>query len=141
MRALALVAGVGCAAVGGVLLAFSGVVLPALARLPGDRGAEAMRSVNVLAVRPPLMVAMFGTAAACAVLGVVAVRRGEPLVVAGCSVYLVGVVGVTVVGNVPLNDRLAGGGVAWEPYVCAWGRWNHVRTAGGLAAAVLVLLR
>ncbi|RJK97246.1 DUF1772 domain-containing protein [Vallicoccus soli] len=141
MAALALATGTGCALVGGVLFAFSGFVLPALARLPGGRGAEAMRSVNLLAVRPPLMLALLGTAAGCAVLGVLAWRRGEPLVVAGCAAYLVGVVGVTVVANVPLNDRLADGRVAWDAYVAAWGRWNHVRTLSGVVAAVLVLAR
>ena len=34
-------------------------IRPALARLPTENGAAAMRAVNVLAVRPPLMVLMF----------------------------------------------------------------------------------
>lgn len=100
-----------------------------------------MRSINVLAVRAPLMVAMFGTALACLALGVATLIRGGPAtVVLGCVLYLLGVVVVTVVANVPLNNRLAAGEVTFAAYVPAWARWNHVRSVAALGAAVLVLL-
>ncbi|WP_432498748.1 DUF1772 domain-containing protein [Kineococcus gypseus] len=140
MRVLTLLAGTGCLLVGGVFFAFSGFVLPALARLPGERGAEAMRSVNALAVRAPLLVALFATAAACAALGVLAVRQAQPLAVAGCGAYLLGVLAVTALVHVPLNERLAAAGVPFERYVARWGRWNHVRTCASVCAGVLVLV-
>ncbi|WP_432510101.1 anthrone oxygenase family protein [Kineococcus sp. SYSU DK001] len=141
MRALALAGGVGCAVVGGVFFAFSTFVLPALRRLPDADAARAMRSVNELAVRPPLVLALFGTAAAVTVLGVLAVRRGEVRLVAGCAAYLLGVVVVTVVANVPLNDRLARGQNGFAEFARAWAGWNHVRTVAGVGAAVLLLTR
>jgi len=139
MRALALTAGVGSALVGGVFFAFSAFVLPALTRLPDGGGAAAMRSINVLAVRPPLMVALLGTAAACTATGVLALRRGDGWVAAGSATYLLGVVLVTAAANVPLNDRLADHAIDLSDYARAWGRWNHVRTAAGVAAAALLL--
>lgn len=138
---LELLTAVGCALVGGVFFAFSTFVLPALARLTSEQGTAAMRSINVLAVRAPLMVAMFGTALACLALGVATLIRGGPAtVVLGCVLYLLGVVVVTVVANVPLNNRLAAGEVTFAAYVPAWARWNHVRSVAALGAAVLVLL-
>ena len=67
------------------------------------------------------------------------------LVLAGCVLYLVGTVGVTMVCNVPLNNRLAklhprdaGAGAYWVKYVTRWTAWNHVRTSAALAAAALL---
>ncbi|ABS03886.1 DUF1772 domain-containing protein [Kineococcus radiotolerans] len=141
MRTLTLASGIGCAVVGGVFFAFSTFAVPALARLPEAEAGRAMRSINVLALRPPFMVVLFGTAAACLVLGVLAVRNSDLLVVGGCASYLLGVVAVTVVVNVPLNDRLAYGQVVFGAYAGAWLRWNHVRTTAGLLAAVLLITR
>ena len=64
------------------------------------------------------------------------------LVLAGCVLYLIGTIGVTMVCNVPLNNRLAklhprdaGEGAYWIKYVTKWTAWNHVRTVAALAAA------
>jgi len=141
VRVLALAAGTGCAVVGGVFFAFSTFVVPALVRLPEAQAAPAMRSINVLAVRPPFMLALFGTAAACLVLAVLAVRDPDPRVVVACAVYLVGVVAVTVVGNVPLNDRLAQEQATFHAVAGAWSAWNHVRAVSAVLAAVLLLAR
>ena len=55
------------------------------------------------------------------------------------TVGCVGVLGVTVARNVPLNNTLAATPAAdaatrWPAYVAAWGRWNYVRTGAALAA-------
>ena len=126
---------VGCALVGGVFFAFSGFVMPALGRL--DDGASAMRAVNVTAVRPPLMVLLFGTAAAC--VAVLVVGPGV-LPRVGAGLYLAGTVGVTIAANVPLNDRLERDPSTWPAYLRTWTRWNSLRTAAATAAAVLLLL-
>ena len=141
-------AGVGSAVVAGALGAFSGFVMRALAGLPDAGGAAAMRSINRTAVRPPLMLLMFGTAVA-AVAASVAVLRGPAvatvtvLTVAGGFLYLAGVIGVTVVANVPLNERLAAAepGTAaaerfWADYSRRWTRWNHLRSLAALTAAI-----
>jgi uncharacterized membrane protein len=143
---------VGAAAVGsgvmaGALGAFSGFVMRALAQLPDVGGAAAMQSINTTAVRPPLMVALFGTSAASAGAAIVVLldpptAAAAVLTVAGSSLYLAGVVGVTALANVPLNERLAaqqpGTSAAdrfWVEYRRRWTRWNHVRSVAALAAA------
>lgn len=109
----------GCTLVAGVFAAFSGFVIAAFGQLSDAEGAAAMRSVNVTAVRPPLMVLLFGTAAAC-----VAVLLTGPSVpqVAGVALYLTGTVGMAIAANVPLNDRLARDPSTWPAYRRSWTR-------------------
>ena len=72
--------------------------------------------------------------------------RPTALIVAGGGLYLVGTIGVTIAGNVPLNDRLERADSAqatsagWHDWVNRWTAWNHVRTAAALAAAALLTL-
>ena len=73
----------------------------------------------------------------------VAILGGEPLAMAGAALYLLGTLGTTIVGNVPLNDALAGldpasGATRWSDYVRRWTALNHVRVATGVAAAALL---
>ncbi|MDN5930170.1 MAG: DUF1772 domain-containing protein [Pseudonocardia sp.] len=143
---LMLTAALGCGLTGGVFFAFSSFVMPALERLPAAAGIAAMQSINLRAVTPVFMTALFGCAAACAVLVVrvlIAPGGDSPgLVITAGAVYLAGVVGVTGARNVPLNKRLAtveprdeGGTALWEDYLTRWSAWNHVRTVTSLAAA------
>lgn len=149
--ALSVLAAVGCGTVGGVFFAFSTFVMRGLGRVPPVTGAAAMQGINLSAVRPAFMAALFGTGAVCAVL----VARGiqtwgvgqSGLLVAGGVLYLVGTVGVTLARNVPLNNALAAldpdataaTGV-WSRYLRRWGAWNHLRTASSLGSAVLFSL-
>jgi uncharacterized membrane protein len=144
VSAASLVAGVGCAAAGGVFFSFSTFTMQGLARLPDEAGAEAMRSINITAPRPPLMVLLLGSAAvatAVAVADLVSGSQTAPRTVAGAALYLVGTIGVTMAGNVPLNNALEAerGGPTrlWRDYTRRWTRLNHVRTATSLAAGAL----
>jgi uncharacterized membrane protein len=144
------VAAVGAALVGGVFFAFSGFVMQGLELLPAPEAARTMRSVNVTATRPPLMVALFGTALVAVVVAVVTVVDGSAgawWAVAGAVVYLVGVVGVTAAANVPRNNALDATprddealARAWWDYRVGWTAWNHVRTVAGVAAAALFVV-
>lgn len=149
--ALTLIAALGSGLVGGVFFAFSGFVMPALRRLRPDQGMAAMQAINVTAVRPPLMLAMFGTALACVALIVTSLGRWrEPaalLRVAGGGLYLVGTVLVTMLGNVPRNNALAAadadspaGAETWTRVVPGWTAWNTVRTVAAVAAAAALTL-
>ncbi|MCO1657300.1 anthrone oxygenase family protein [Pseudonocardia humida] len=142
-----LVAGVGCAAVGGAFFTFSTFTMQGLTRLPDEAGAEAMRSINRTAPRPPFMALLFGSAAAAAAVAVadlVSGARTAPLTVSGAALYLVGTIGVTMAGNVPLNNALeAERGRPtrlWRDYAHRWTRLNHVRTVTSLAAGALLAL-
>jgi uncharacterized membrane protein len=54
---------------------------------------------------------------------------------------------VTIVFNVPLNNRLASvtpdsaqGAGLWTHYLSTWTAWNHVRTVASLAAAACFIM-
>ena len=141
----------GCGLNGGVFFAFSSFVMPALARLPTPQGIAAMNSINVFAVTPVFMTALFGTAAACLLLAVWTLltwqRPGGAYLLTGAALYLVGTILVTIVFNVPRNNALAAvnpssadDGRLWRDYVATWTAWNHVRTAAALIAAALLTI-
>ena len=105
-----------------------------------------MQSINVTAVTPAFMTALFGTALVATAASVWAVvdagaSTAAPAV-AGAALYLVRNVVTTAVRNVQLNNRLAalepqssGAAAFWAEYVERWTAWNHVRTLTALAAA------
>lgn len=144
---LTLFAAVGAGMVAGLLFAFSSFVMRALLEVPGGNGMIAMQRINVLIVNPLFLILFMGTAVASGILVVHGVlERGEPgaswLVVGGLA-YLLGVIGVTMVFNVPLNNALAplsgpSAVESWQRYVASWIRWNHVRTIAAIGAAVAI---
>ena len=145
---LMLVAALGCGLVAGVFFAFSTFVMPALARLQPPQGIAAMQSMNITAINPLFMIALFGTAFACLFLAVsVLFQWHQPsafYLLAGSLLYLIGAIAVTIAFNVPLNDALASvkpdspeAATLWARYLTDWTFWNHVRTIAALAAAVL----
>lgn len=150
-RALALLATVGCGAMGGVFFAFSAFVMKGLARLPPAQGIAAMQSINVSAVRPAFMAGLFGTAAVCVALAVRALftwgDRPAALLLAGSGLYLAGAIVLTIGYHVPLNDAFAvlqpsddRAAAQWTDYLSAWTTWNHVRAASALVAATAFTL-
>lgn len=151
MDVLIVCTAIACAAMGGVFFAFSSFVMRALARMPPAHGIAAMQSINVVAVTPVFMTALFGTAVACLAVTVSALTewRGvtSAYLLAGSLTYLIGAITVTIVFNVPLNNALAAANLAsgdavplWTKYVRTWTAWNHVRTVSGLLAAGLLTL-
>lgn len=139
-----LIAVVATAVVSGVFFAFSSFVMPGLARRASRDGIAAMQSINVTAVRPAFMSLLFGTAALTAAVGVGGV--GDPRLVVGAVLYLVGVIGVTIAAHVPRNNALAAvdrdapdAGAAWRRYLTGWCRWNHVRWIAGAASSAVFL--
>jgi uncharacterized membrane protein len=142
---------IGSAVVGGALYAFSSFVMPGLGRSGSRSAIAAMQGINESAPRPPFMASFVGTAAlsvACVVAGVVRLEEdGAPLQVAGGVLYLVGVIGLTGAYHIPRNDALAAADhsaedadAVWRRYDGEWTRMNHVRSAAGMLAAVLLLI-
>jgi uncharacterized membrane protein len=145
---LTFTAAIGCGLIAGVFFAFSTFVMPALARLQPNQGIAAMQSINITAINPLFMLALFGTAAACIFLTIPLLPKwnhpGTAYLLVGSLLYLVGTVGVTIAFNVPLNDALAIADPSstesanlWARYLVDWTFWNHVRTMAVIAAAVV----
>lgn len=127
-------------ATGGVYVAFSSMVMPALNSRPGSEAIGAMQRINVQAVRPPFMVLFFGGAAASVVAGLTAGTTDTyGLVRLAGAVLSLASFGVTAAVNVPLNNRLArvagAGDLAWQAFEQPWTRANTVRGVLALAGA------
>jgi len=148
---LTLVAALGCGLTAGVFFAFSTFVMRALGRLPPAQGIAAMQAINVAAITPLFMTALFGTGALCVVAAVAALllRSGPSAawLFAGSAIYLAGAIAVTMACNVPRNNALArvapdsaDGARLWTGYVAGWTGWNHVRTVACLAAAAALTM-
>jgi uncharacterized membrane protein len=146
---LALFSALGSGLVAGVFFAFSTFVMRALGRLPPAQGIAAMQAINVAVINPWFLGVFLGTAAACALVAFEGLLMlEEPAgghLLAGGALYVIGAFLVTMVFNVPRNNRLAGldpaaAGSAeyWSSYLSSWTRWNHVRTIAALAAAALL---
>jgi uncharacterized membrane protein len=144
--ALTFVTAIACGLSAGALFAFSSFVMKALARLPGPQGIAAMQSINVMAVTPAFMTALFGTAVLCVAVAVWAFVDWHdsfgPWLIAGSALYLFGPIGLTMGYHVPRNNALAQveptspeAEALWRRYVVEWTRGNHVRVAAGIAAA------
>lgn len=141
---------VGMALVSGVFLAFSDFVMRSLRRASPTVGIEAMQLINREVYGSAFLVALLGLVPVSGVLAVYAVLRIEGLAsgwfVTGAAIYGIGVVLVTMLGNVPMNRRLdlmAAEAVEtrdyWQHYARRWTRLNHLRTlASALAAAAFV---
>lgn len=148
---LTFLAALGAALVAGIFFAFSVFIMTALGRLPAEGGISAMQSINVVVLNPVFFAVFFGTAAIALVLAIIALiawsEPGAPYLLAGSLLYLVGTILVTMVFNVPLNNRLASvapgsaeGAAVWTRYLSAWTAWNHVRTLASLAAAAAFII-
>ncbi|WP_189643730.1 anthrone oxygenase family protein [Deinococcus piscis] len=134
----------------GTFFGFSSFIMPALQRLPSHQGVASMQSINLVVLKSSFMPVFMGTALVSAVLLVVLARSwresGVLFVLIGSSLYLVGVFGVTVAVNVPLNEALARVTLGrtepdgeWVRFLEGWLPANHLRAAaGGVAASLLI---
>ncbi len=138
----------GSGLVAGIFFAFSTFIMRALGQLPKSEGIAAMKAINVTVLNPWFVLAFFGTGAACLPVAFLALGSTtgthRAYLLAGCALYLLGCLLVTVAFNVPLNNRLAsaepdssGAEALWDHYLSRWTLWNTVRTAASLAAAGL----
>jgi uncharacterized membrane protein len=142
---------VGCGLIAGVYFAFSTFIMTSFARIAPAAGIAAMNAINIDIVKSVFMPLFFGTTLAAAILAGLALSRwsgpGSMAVLTGGVIYVIGMLGVTLVFNVPLNDALAAadpssaeGASLWARYVRDWTFWNHVRLIASIVASVLFVV-
>jgi uncharacterized membrane protein len=144
---LQLPATLGAGLIAGTFFCFSSFVMPALTRLETQYGVTAMQKINITVINPLFMAVLFGTAILYAVKATMVLRSGFGNVslcwLAAALLYIAGTIGVTIIFNVPLNDRLDSltlnsGDVTdvWTAYVRDWTFWNSLRALAATAACV-----
>lgn len=135
------------ALVGGVFLTFSDFVMRSLAAAPAAAGIESMQLINRKVYRSVFMVLLMSILPAAALASLASwTLLGSGIagwVIAGTVAYAIGVMGVTIRGNVPMNMRLDAMPVAdaatstyWTHYVSSWTGWNHVRVLASILASI-----
>ena len=127
-----------------------------LVRLHGEPDVAPARfdKEHLVIQNPGFFVAFFGTALlSLALLASVLLGwlpGGAAWTAAGALLYLAGIIAVTIVVNVPMNDALAAvdpanseAATLWKDYLSRWMMWNHVRTAAGVLSlrAFMLALR
>lgn len=144
-------AGLSSALVAGVFQSFSDFVMRSLIAARPAGGIEAMQMINRKVFRSIFLTMFLVMVPASLVLAIYAqVNLAGPAptwIITGASIYLIGVFLVTMLGNVPMNQRLNTMDPLtektvdyWKTYGRVWTRWNHVRTLGSLAASVCFLI-
>ena len=140
----------GCGLLAGLYFAFSTFIMTALGRIELVHSVSAMNSINATILRSLFMPVFVGTTLSGLALAIAALshwgRPGAVLMLAGGLIYVVGMFVVTMVCNVPLNNRLAAADPAnaettsvWARYLKEWTLWNHVRTISSLAASAFFI--
>jgi uncharacterized membrane protein len=144
---LQLPATLGAGLIAGTFFCFSSFVMPALMKLEPTQGIVTMQKINITVINPLFMAVLFGTAILYVVQAYVAVRPGLDGTsfcwLAAALLYVVGTIGITMIGNVPLNDQLATLLVTdthaiefWESYGRHWTAWNSLRGTMAVASCI-----
>jgi uncharacterized membrane protein len=141
----------GSGLIGGVFFSFAAFMLKAIARLPVPQAIGAMQSITRAIKNSVFLAVFFATAALAGVLGLAALfnwsRPGSAYLLLGSLLFLGFPFGVTLLKNVPLNNRLASakpesveGANYWREFHARWTLWNHLRWLGALAATASLLV-
>ena len=149
-EAVLVAATVGNGLLAGVFFAFSCGVAPGLRRVDDRAYVTAFRAINRSIVNLLFLLVFLGapiaTAAAAALHLDGARQEVLACVVAALALSLLSFA-VTVLVNVPLNNRLAAAPTgdaqlrkARDDFEIRWNRWNQVRTATSTAALVLLAI-
>ena len=137
--------------IGGLLFGWMVSVIPGLKDVGDSTYVSTMQSINVRIVNPAFIIPFMLTPVLLAGAGVLEFRAGNErrgwLLGTAAVTYLLGVLAVTIGGNIPLNDALdvfdLDGATATQTaerrlgYEGPWNRWHTVRTlASGVAFAL-----
>ncbi|WID97902.1 DUF1772 domain-containing protein [Bosea vestrisii] len=149
--ALTFVALVLAGAMAGFFYAYSMSVMWALDAVDPKAAIASMQSINIIVRNAIFFPAFFGTPVVALIAAGLWRAQGlhdvALLLALAAIAYLVGTFLVTMVLNVPMNERLARTGIpteieaartVWESYSIPWTLWNHIRTVSSVATLGLI---
>ncbi|MEM7284722.1 MAG: DUF1772 domain-containing protein [Actinomycetota bacterium] len=151
---LTFVAVASTALMAGLWFAWAVSVIPGTRLVPDRVYVTTMQNINRAIINPGFIGPFLLTPALLAVAGIAEWRSGDTrrggLLLAAGGTYLVGVLGVTFGGNVPLNNALDRVPLADATdddlhrarvtYERPWNRWHGARTVANLAALTIALI-
>jgi len=137
--------------VAGLLYGWMVSVIPGTLRTDDATYVQTMQRINVAIINPAFLIPFLGTPVILALAAFASYRAGNTrraaVIGSATVVYLVGVIGVTVGGNIPLNDQLdrfdlagaVGDQVAASrgDYEGPWNRWHRIRTLASIVVLAM----
>jgi uncharacterized membrane protein len=126
-------------------------VIPGTRRVADANYVDTMQQINRAIINPAFIIPFMGVPLLLGVAAFVQFRSGDArrgwLLVGAAGTYVIGVLGVTVGGNVPLNDALDAFDLPGSndqaidtrrhSYETPWNRWHYLRTAANAGAFAL----
>lgn len=138
----------------GGFYAFHVAVVPALRSLKGRQHIAMMQTINVKIKNPVFFLSFFGPTILLPLAAYL--HRGVaqfPLLAAAAALHIIGANGVTIAGNIPLNDRLEKLDASqlseaeadqvrqeFQGMGSPWMRFHTIRTLASTAAVALILI-
>ncbi|MBA4223643.1 DUF1772 domain-containing protein [Bosea vestrisii] len=137
-------------AMAGFFYAYSMSVMWALDAVDPKVAIASMQSINIVVRNAIFFPAFFGTPVVALIAAGLWRAQGlhnvALLLAVAAIAYLIGTFLVTILLNVPMNERLArttppveieAARTIWESYSIPWTLWNHIRTASSFATLML----
>jgi len=142
------------ALIAGLFYAYSCSVNIGLRRLPDNEYVAAMQAINDAILNPVFFMSFIGTLLFLPISVYLSYEKTAPMqfwiLLFAAAFYIIGVFGVTVVGNVPLNDALAAVDLksatpdeitgARLNFEGPWNLLHTIRTVFSVLSLILVLL-
>lgn len=139
--------------VAGLFFGFSVAVIPGLSRLPDAGYLQSFQNINVAILNPVFLVTFVAPVILLPVAAWLQYRQGGSSawlwMLAATLIYIIAVFGVTIAGNVPLNetlaktdltaagsDRLPSIRAAFEP---DWNRLHSIRTVANVVSLAFAI--
>lgn len=140
--------------IAGLYYGYSCSVNPGLGKLPDAEYLAAMQSINKAILNPVFFAVFLGTLVLLPLSAYLNYNVLLPTrfywLLAASAVYFIGSFGVTVLGNVPLNETLANLQIksatakelsaARMAFEVQWNMWHQVRTVASVACFILAAL-
>lgn len=143
------IAGTLTALTAGLMFTFAVAVNLGLGRLRDSGYLTAMQSINRAILNPVFLIAFVGPVLLLPLAAFLSDEQLLPMVIASV-LYIVGVFGITMTRNVPLNERLDKVDLATASteelaatrqwFEKPWNQWHLIRTLASIAAVALIFV-
>ena len=138
----------------GLLYGYACSVNPGLNKLADSEYLKAMQSINKEILNPYFFISFIGTLIILPVTAFYCRSHVPPvcfyLLLMACATYITGVIGVTALGNIPLNNSLANFDIIHATSIniskqralfeASWNRYHLIRTLFSIITTVLTIM-